>query len=98
MHGGGGGEVGLGQLLLGGRIRYRSKHLGLVLAKEVCEAAESADAALDEGRRKRRVQVGADVGRDLRDRACVTDIALHALAQRCVVAVQVDVRVQPVDV
>ena len=94
----GGGGVRGRQLGLCGRVLDAGKHGGDVVAIEAGEAPEPGDAVLDEALRQRRLEVRTDLRADLRYGAHVADVALQALLERCIVARQVHVRIQPFDV
>ncbi len=92
------GGVGVRKLLLRGRILDRGEHLRHIVAEEVRKSAESGDASLENGLRHRRMQVGANIRRDLRNRTCVAEVTLQSGRERRVVATQIDLWIEPIDV
>ena len=93
-HRGGGGCARLGQILLRCAVLHSCEDLGSVVAEEVHVAAEIVDGALHEARGKWRTQVGANVRGELRDGVQITDVGAHARRERRVVAIQVDLGVE----
>src|SRR6185312_4207703 len=94
----GGGRICFTQVPPGLRALERGKDLRDIAPVELGKAPKSCDSALDVRLRHGGAEVRANFGGKVRDGLRITQVAPQAGLERSVVAAEVDLRIQPVDV